>query len=304
MIFQVKRFFRENLEEKLLALIVMLVIWAVVISRTEETKTLEVGINLIAGDERIVLSNPVESVRVQATGSRFDFARIDDSMLEVMIDLREKEPGKAISYLDSDKLPFSQFLKVTRVYPNEIVYTTARRISKKLKVEPYLDGQPKVGYKISKVEVSPEFVELSGAEQLLGEMDAISTKKIQLTGLSADKNVVSELLFQSKSMRMAQGENEVSVRIEVERDVREFVFKKVPVHLDDGSSAEISPSSLTIRLKGPVDELERLKKEGLILYVEAKAKRIYTVEKYYLKKLPPSVQPVKLPRLKIKVIKR
>ncbi len=304
MIFRIKRFFRENLEEKLIALIVTLVIWAVVVSRTEETRSFIVGINLNTGNDKILLSEPVKSVHVQATGNRFDFARIDDSMLEVKIDLSHKEPGKAIFYLDPARLPFSKFLRVSRIFPNEIIYTTARRISKKLKIEPYLDGQPKAGYRISSVVVSPDVVTVSGSEDFLREMESVTTEKISLNGLSDTKELSSRISLRSPQMRVEDPEDNVVVRIEIERDVREYLFRKVPVLLDDGTPADISPQFLDIRLKGPSDELERLKKEGVTLYVEARKERSYTVEKYYLKKLPPLVQPVKLPRIKIRVKKR
>ena len=101
-----------NSTEKFLALIITIVIWVIVISHTEETRTFNVEIETILGENLVLESEPITSIHVQATGNKFDFARIKQESKKLKVNLRYKDPGKTMIYFDNTKFVFNEYLKI------------------------------------------------------------------------------------------------------------------------------------------------------------------------------------------------
>lgn len=301
-----KAFIKTNQREKIFAFVVTFIIWVAVVNKTEETKSFNVKIEPVLAKDKVLSSDTVGFIHVQAVGSKFDFARVTDDDLVLKVDLTDKEKGKpAIYYFDTNRIPLSKYLKISQVFPEEAIFTVAKRIYRTVPVEPYLDGQPMKGYRVEKVSSSPQKVSVSGPEDLILEMDSAPTEKILLAGLKEPTSKTVGLLFRSQNIRLEEDNDKIDVRINIVRDVREAEFRRVPVLLDGGGEADITPAFVRVKLKGPSEELDKLQPGNLAVYVENKESEKYTVGKYYFKNLPDGIEPVYLQKVKnLKVSKK
>lgn len=300
----IKNLLFVNWREKTIALIVTISIWVIVVSKTEETHSFNVGLNIEVGEKKVLVSDSVGYIHVQAKGNKFDFARITKEMKNITIDLKTKKTGKLVFYIDNKRIPFSKYLKITQIFPTEIVIETAPKISKKVSIEPYLDGQPKKGYKVTSVKSYPDIISISGPEDQIKELESIATQRIVLT--NAKENIVKNVGIFLRSPYLSTTEKNAQVKVEVfiERDIREVAFRHVPVLIDGKVDASITPAFVKVTLKGPVEQIEKLQEEGFNVYVKNRRSKRYSVGKYYLKDLPPDVEPVKLQNIKKITIKK
>lgn len=113
--------------EKLLAFILTVVIYSFAIDINEVSRTYSVKISIVTAEDQTLISEPVESIKVKAKGSVFDFAGIKDQDLAVTIDLSSKKPGKYTRSLDPAILPFGEKIKIEKITPAEIVIKTAKK---------------------------------------------------------------------------------------------------------------------------------------------------------------------------------
>jgi len=297
------KLFSLNKTEKILAIIVTVVIWVIVVSKSEETRTLIVKVETNLGGKRVLISDPLTSVHVQATGNKFDFARLTDDDLSILVDLSFKDSSKTMIYFDGSKFSFSDYLKINQIFPKEIIYSTAPKMVKTVSIEPYLDGQPDKGWKVSGVEFSPEKVTISGPEDIVDDIESVVTERINLAKLKTGISQKVGLLLRSPYLKIESEKEKILVKVKVERDIREMTFKHIPIALEDGTPADIKPSFVSVRLKGPVEKMDELVESGFSVYVKNMMRRKYSVNKYFLKGLPSGVQPVKFQKVNKIIVK-
>ena len=301
----IKKYLALNLKEKILAVVVTIVVWIIVVSLNENTKNFTVKIDLNLGEDKVLVSEGVSYLHVKATGNIFNFARIGKQHKTITIDLSRQRLGKNKIFLDSSKLGMSEHLKIQRISPSVLEFATARKSEKKVSVEPYIDGQPKRGYKVSSVKVEPSNVVISGPDYAISEIESVSTGRVSLVGMDKTVDKDLEIALNMPYIKINSGTELATVKVVIERDVREVVFRHVPLTVDGLVPADMTPSHIKVKLKGPIDILENLQETGIKVYVENRKRRSYKVQKYYIQDLPEGVTLVDMQKIKeIKIKKR
>ncbi len=301
----VRRFFNTNLREKIMALIVTLIVWGVVVSKMDETRSFAVKLNFYAGKDRVVsLSEPIETIHVTAKGSLFDFARVKDSDLVLSIDLSRKDQGRIAYFFDPSRLPFSRYLSVEQIIPAEITATVSMRAEKQVAVEPYIDGSPAKGWRLESVKKTPGTVRISGPEELLREIDSVTTEKINLSNAKKSFSKRVRIIPSAHSIQIISEENEASVSIAIGRDMREVELKHVPVVLDSEEKAVVSPAFVRLRLKGPAEQIEKTIENGFKVYIADKEQNEFTADRYYVKNLPEGVELIEVEKVKLLTVQK
>lgn len=300
---KLKRFFTEFSREKIIALFVTFIIWTFAVNRNQETRSFNVKVNVKTAKEHVLVSDTVDTVHVKVSGSVFDFAGVESEDLILKIDLSGRKPGKFTRFLDSGMLKMGGNLRVVKIFPSELVFKTAMKVEKVVEVDPWLQGQPPVGWKLKEYETVPKQVKISGPQETVDEIDSISTQKIELGKLKSSATENVSVSLPSPYMTVV-GQKNVNVKIELERDIKIRTFAKVPVEVEDGKKAKIDPSHVKVRLKGPRDILEKLEKEGFKVYVkDAVGRKSYTVDSYFLKDLSEEIELLGVKKMSIKVKK-
>ena len=109
----IRDFFTVNGREKVLALLATFAIWVGVIASREEPINFSVKVRFDTGNERVVTTaHSVETIHIQAKGSVFAASQVRAEDLEVVINARHRDPGRAVYFLDEREIPLSRYLKI------------------------------------------------------------------------------------------------------------------------------------------------------------------------------------------------
>lgn len=300
----IKNFFTQYSTEKIIALFITLVLWTFAISRNQESRDYMVKVNVIVPADQIIVSEPIDQIQVKVTGSVFDFARINESELAVNIDISSRKPGKFTRLLDAKMFDFFNDLHIEKIFPSELSIRTAKKIERTVNIDPWLDGQPPVGWKIAGYKVIPKKVTISGPEKEITEMDSVTTEKISLGNLSGPFEKELKIVLPSINVSTVDIKT-AKVSINLERDIKTRTYQNIPLVLDSGEPAEITPKTVTVTLKAPKDILEELTNSGFSAFVKNNPEKTsFKVKEFYLKNMSAEVEFTELKKdLEIKIKK-
>jgi YbbR domain-containing protein len=214
-----KNFFTQYSSEKLLALLLTLILWTFAISRNQETRDYPVKINVIYSKDQVIVSETVDQIQVKLSGSIFDFVKIKEKDLVIDLDIAAKKPGKFTRLLDAKMMTFAGNLSVEKIFPSEIIIRTAKKIERKVRIDPWLDGQPPAGSKMKGYKVTPKKVTIAGPEKEIEEIDSVTTEKIVLDTLKGSFEKELKLVLPSIHISTVETDK-ATVSITIEKEVR------------------------------------------------------------------------------------
>jgi len=214
-----KNFFTQYSSEKLLALLLTLILWTFAISRNSESRDYLVKVNVIYSKDQIIISEPVDHIQVKLSGNVFDFVKINEKDLVVSLDIAAKKPGKFTRLLDAKMMTFAKDLSVEKIFPSEIIIRTAKKIERKVKIDPWLDGQPPAGSKIKGYKVTPKKVTIAGPEKEIEEIDSVTTEKIVLGSLKGSFEKELKLVLPSIHISTVDTDK-ATVSITLEKEIK------------------------------------------------------------------------------------
>jgi YbbR domain-containing protein len=215
----IKNFFTQYSTEKIIALFITIVLWTFAISRNQESRDYVVKINVIVPADQIIISEPLDHIQVKVTGSVFDFARIKESELAVNIDISSRKPGKFTRLLDAKMFDFFNDIRVEKIFPSELSIRTAKKVERKVKIDPWLDGQPPAGFKMTGIKINPKKVTIAGPEKEIEEIDSVTTEKIILNKLEGSFEKELKLALPSINITTVETDK-ATVSITLEKEIK------------------------------------------------------------------------------------
>lgn len=130
--------------------------------------------------------NPEQHVNVRLTGSKKAIRQLSPYMVQVSVDLGQRQTGLAAINLTAENVLVPDGLEVVAIEPNTIRVDLEREVTQRLPVVPKLVGKPAAGATAGEPEVFPNQVLVSGPEPMLARTDSLSTVPISLDGHAAD----------------------------------------------------------------------------------------------------------------------
>ncbi|HOW51099.1 MAG TPA: YbbR-like domain-containing protein [bacterium] len=301
----IRDFFTVNGREKVLALLATFAIWVGVIASREEPINFSVKVRFDTGNERVVTTaHSVETIHIQAKGSVFAASQVRAEDLEVVINARHRDPGRAVYFLDEREIPLSRYLKIEQILPREVTFTVSKKIAKTVAVDPTLDGQPKKGYRIASVERRPTNITITGPEEIVAALESVPTERIDITGLAANSSRTVRVSSGQPGVEPAGEDGTVAVTVAIERDIRELTLPRVPLLVDGELPADIEPAYVAVRVKGPAESIEQVAANGLKAFVQSLPARLYVVDRYYFKDMPPGIEILEMEKVKQLTVRR
>ncbi|HEY3570746.1 MAG TPA: CdaR family protein [Thermoanaerobaculia bacterium] len=132
-----------------------------------------------------VMINPVQTVNVRVRGSKKAIRQLSPYMVNVSVDLGQRQMGLATISLTSENVLLPDGLEVVSIEPNTIRADLEREVSVRLPVVAKLTGRPVAGATVGKPEVLPNQIFVIGPEPILSRIEALSTRPISLDGHSS-----------------------------------------------------------------------------------------------------------------------
>ena len=239
------------------ALLVAIVAWVFVNSGTSVQQRRSVRIQYLQTPEGLSFhKTPLKNFKVNLKGSFYDVRALSDDALFYLVDLRDVKAG--IHKVNIDLANLRLPLDVEAANPNPRIFNIhlEELYAKDVGVKVTLVGSPQEGYSVVNVLTNPQFVTLSGPRSIVEKLDYAEIN-VSLEGRSIS---FSSQMKPSVMYGEIEAIDPVLVEIELEPIMTTKEFKNVPVLVEGGWSADISPPETTLTLRGIQSDLENLKK--------------------------------------------
>jgi len=219
----------------------------------------------------IITNGPFTGIELHVRGPKSIIRTLSDLKIQYTIDLSAVNIGVNIIPIHQIRIPLPNGISILKINPNSITVKVENEIKKKLPVNITLTGKPAKGFMVVGAEAKPMSVTLRGSEDTLGRMDKVSTKPIDLKGLSGsfEREVALDLV---ENLKLVDSSKIILATVMIKEQLTTITFDNIPVQGDGGLYVyRITPPVITIKVKGPVNMIEKLyASNGVQVYVDLK----------------------------------
>jgi len=219
----------------------------------------------------IITNRPFTGLEIHVRGPKSIVRTLSDLKIRYTVDLSEIKIGVNIIPIHQDQIPLPKGISILKVNSDSITVRVENEIKKELPVNISLTGKPVKGFTVVGVKAEPMSVILRGSEDKLGQMDKVSTKPINIKGLSGSfkKEVALDLV---ENLTLVDASKIILANVFIKERMTTKIFDNIPVQ-GIGSLYEhrITPPVITITVKGTVNMIEKLHgSNGVQVYVDLK----------------------------------
>jgi len=272
MLKRLKEVLFRNFSFKLLAAVFAFILWVFVSSKAPYDE-IPVEVKIIYKNmpkDLVVLDDAPQSLLIRVSGPKLVLRSLKKKALFYEIDLKGTRKGKAMFSIIPSKIDgLPSGVEVTSINPSYFYLTFDKKTSKVLKVKLITISEPKEGYRIKRIRVTPKRVEVVGPESVLKNMKEIPTEAVDITDASFTIERDIPLDRSIKHLQFPSGDS-VHVVIEIEPVWVSKVFKGIPITvINTPYKYRVIPDKLDIRLTMIEPGLKKLKAEDIQLYIDA-----------------------------------
>ena len=220
----------------------------------------------------LTISGPsLKGIEVYVRGPKSTVRILSDLKMRYVIDLSGVHTGINSIPIKKDRIILPEGLSIVRITPTFLTVAVDHKIKKKLPVKILFSGKPASGFIVSGAVVEPSSIILEGPENILGPMDKVVTKPVEIKGLSESfkKEVALDL---AEGLEIISPSEVIFAEISIKEKIVVQKFSDIQVEGRNSSySYIISPPAINIEVKGPLNIIEKLHTEKLInVYVDLK----------------------------------
>jgi hypothetical protein len=247
----------DNMGLKFLSMVLAVTVFLLVNTDEDREITARVGVSYMLPEDRVLVSDRLDEVRVGLKGAWQRLRRFDEREIDrITLDLRGGSSGEITITADMIRLPSG--LTVTSINPRSVHVAFDKRVDKVVEILPSVTGRAQHGYTVAEIKPIPATVKLRGAERTLTALTAIRTREINLEGRS--ELFVAETQVVPPSGVDVVGNVQVLVQIHIDE---ELVARKLPglavVVKGDGDMSRwrVTPPQVDVSLTGTLLEIEK-----------------------------------------------
>ncbi len=220
----------------------------------------------------LVTTEPLPaSILTRFSGSRSAMRRAQDADLMMAIDLSDAPIGAAELAFDEFKITgMPQNVSLVEHSPAMMQLVLDESDRRKVKLRPEMVGDPGAGYAVMSVEVDPNVVEITGPRVVVEELRELSTKPIDVSGLTGDVRVKVEVAL-PRSVELAGGADAPTAIIELAATVQRKKVEDVAVVVPRMPGWSSSSPAISVVLEGPASAIEKVKPADLLAVVHLPA---------------------------------
>jgi YbbR domain-containing protein len=262
----------DNAALKFVALVLSLTVFILVHSDEEKTAFATVGIIYDEPDDRVMVSNRPDKVRIEVKGTRRRLKRLHDADIDdIHVDLKEVEGGRVAFRPDMIKnLP--EGLELVSFDPPNINVKFENRVARQVPVSAETVGSVGRGLKVESVTVLPAKVTVSGGESRVNALAMIETAPVALEGRTRTFRERVQLAMPDDVMVDGGAEVEVQVTLGEEQGSRQV---QLPVTVEagrglgavDAARYVVDPESVQVVLRGSILAVDKVRESELTAQV-------------------------------------
>jgi len=261
--------FRRRLGAKVFAAACAFVLWFFVNAGERETQVLPFPIELRNLPERSVLTNPdsVDTVSVRLNGPGPLLASLDTKRSPIVLDLSNLEIGTDLRIKVRDEMVrVPRGVRILDIEPSRIPVRLelVKRASIPVTLAPV--GEPREGYKIHAMKMSPEKVLVAGPASIVDRLTSLETEPVDLTDLATS---TQKTVGTVHSDQLSVKPETVTVEISVVTVVTTREFKRLPVEVRNVDRPfQLRPPRVNLTVRGPQRVIQSLTLEEGAVYVD------------------------------------
>jgi hypothetical protein len=182
---KLRRLFLHNFGWKAGSLGLAILLWFAVVGEPELVTIQAADVyfeNLAPG---LVLTTDVPRVQLELSGPSAVLSRENLSTVKILLDLsRVTVPGAQTISISEADVARPDGVQFKSAVPSRLFLEFDRRTTKRVPVRIELSGNPGAGYRVTKQQVSPPMVEISGPAMRVQAMQSAQTDTVDISGLT------------------------------------------------------------------------------------------------------------------------
>jgi YbbR domain-containing protein len=260
---------KRNRLLKLLSLLLAIAFWFAVSGEERTETSLNMTLDLVNLNQSLMVTSELPpAIQVRVVGSRSIVNNLSQARLTQTLDLNGYKSGRHTFSLGPNSFSLPRGVQVVRIQPNPITLTLAGTITRTLPIKPVLENNPADGYELVSVNTRPVQVTVKGPSPELAELQFISTLPIDLSFLKEHTVIATDLDFKNLHLSL-KDPVPILADIQIGPKALTRTFSGVPV-LTDSQAARVSPTQVTLTIKGPWPLVQNLKPEDLKARVDTR----------------------------------
>lgn len=249
--------FAENLGLKFLSIVLAVTVFLLVNDDKPREQTVRVPVAYLLPDDRVLVSERIEEVKVTIKGRLRNFS--DKDLGRITIDLRNAPNGEVA--ITNDMMQTPAGVSIASISPRSLRVAFDKRSERIVEVQPATAGHPQHGYMALEIKPEPPTIKVRGGEKVLAALTGVRTREISVEGRTETFTTPAQLL--PPDGIEVVGADAVSVRVQIDE---ELVTRKVPdvtVAVKgegvDPTKWTISPRQVEVTLTGALLAVEKSK---------------------------------------------
>ncbi|MDD2389040.1 MAG: CdaR family protein [Desulfobacterales bacterium] len=196
-------------------------------------------------------------IEVHIGGPGYIISTISEFKPKYILDLSAVTIGVNSIHVKAEQIPLPEGISIIRYYPTTITVKVDKEISRRIPVEIRLSGKPTSGFSVIESRPTPSSVLIRGPEMIMRTIENIYTERIDINGLS-------ESLRKKSALDIPEGlkidsSKIITANISIQDKIARKHFYNIRIN---GKNTPyqylITPSSIDIQVKGPVNILDHL----------------------------------------------
>ena len=201
---------------KLLSVGLAVLLWMVVSGEQIVERSFHVALELRAFPSGLELqSEPPSGVDIRVRGQAGTLARLTPADLVAIVDLGDAGPGRRLYQLGTDQIDTPYGVEVVQVAPPSISLIFERTSTRKIRVEPSVEGRPAPGFELGAIVSTPADVEVVGPSSAVARAAAALTETIDVDGATAMLRRTVRVGLADPLLRVKAGQTTVVVSVEI-----------------------------------------------------------------------------------------
>lgn len=218
-----------------------------------------------------VTGSHLKGIDVRVRGQKSALETLAKLKLKYLLDLSGAGVGVKTIYFDKNRIALPKGVTIIQISPELLTVRIETEIKKELPVIISFSGKPASGFIVAGAVTKPSSAVLRGPQNILGPMEKVLTKPIDIKGMSETfkREVALDL---AEDLEVISASKVVFAEILIEEKIAAKLYHDILVEgRDTQYRYSVSPPGVNIEVKGPVNLLEKLYAEkGIKVYVDLK----------------------------------
>jgi len=248
------------LHNKILSILVSLLLsfflWLALAGQDTSTTELSVPLELANLPSDLAIRSEVPTtITFQVLANTAQLRFLADRKLHVWINAASAREGYNAFSVDADSLDLPRGVQVRKITPPVIEFEAVKTTNKVVSLRPDATGQVHKDYRVRALILEPDEVTLQGPQEVLTEIESLSTTPIQLTDLQKDTTLTVTPLLSDLPPGIVVTPREIKAIITLEERRLEETFTDLPIEAVSkngrASNLKLVPDKVEVSVSWP-----------------------------------------------------